>query len=43
MWSKFSATITSVPPAIGCASGWAAFISSASCQLPGWRISMLRS
>src|SRR5215469_4028890 len=34
-WSKLSSTMTSVPPAIGSASGRSAFIARASCQLTG--------
>src|SRR5215471_1742881 len=36
-WSKLSSTMTSVPPAIGSASGRSAFIARASCQLTGRR------
>src|SRR5438034_1135512 len=43
MRSKLSSTITSVPPAIGTASGCAALSSSASRQVSGWRISISRA
>src|SRR5438093_5156351 len=32
-WSRLSSTMTSVPPALGVVSGWAAFMSSASAQV----------
>src|SRR5215207_1844876 len=41
-WSKFRSTITSVPPAIGTLSGWAAFAASASSHVVGWMKSIVR-
>ena len=37
LWSRLISTITSVPPAIGTASGCAAFIARASAHVDGWR------
>src|SRR5207247_616362 len=41
-WSRLISTMTSVPPAMGTASGCAAFIARASSHVAGWRNSITR-